>query len=311
MFEREPLLAKYSYPLKLIALIIIAVLSLLFTTIFGVVFAIPFFGFDVLESFGNTDMTNPDNIGFLKYSQIVSQIGLFIIPPILFAYWASRKTLTYLKLNIKPQLRFLLISTIIIFIALPFLGWIGEINQSMELPSFLSGFEDWMKKSEEEAAKLIMAFLNVKAVNAMLFNVFMIAIIPGIGEELLFRGVVLKLFKGWIRNYHIAIIISAVLFSALHLQFYGFLPRLLLGLLLGYMYVWSGSLWVPIFIHFMNNAFAIIYVYASGSTDILSSDVEAIGTSENTFIIGGSFIFLCFLMLIMLKWYRDTLPNSK
>lgn len=305
MIEREPLLARYSNPLKLIALIIIAILSLLFTTILGIVIAIPFFGFDMLENFGSSNMINPESIGFLKYFQIVSQIGLFIIPPILFAYLVSRRIPTYLKLNIKPQLRFLIISTIIIFVTLPFLGWIGEINQAMELPGFLSGFEDWMKKSEEEATNLIMAFLNVKTVSAMIFNVFMMAIIPGIGEELLFRGVILKLFRNWTKNYHIAIIISAVLFSALHLQFYGFLPRLLLGLLLGYMYVWSGSLWVPIFIHFMNNAFAIVYVYASGSTDILDSEVEAIGTSDNAFIIVGSFVFLCFLMLIMLKWYQD------
>ena len=193
----------------------------------------------------------------------------------------------------------------IIFASLPFISWLGEINQSLSLPESLSGIENWMERMENKANELIIAFLNVKSVGAKLFNVFMIAIIPAVGEEFLFRGVILRLFKEWTKNAHIAVLVSAFLFSALHLQFYGFMPRLLLGVILGYLFVWSGSLWVPMLIHFINNAFAIIYIYATGSMDLLNSDVDSIGASDNAFIIAMSATFMIFLMLIAYKWYRD------
>lgn len=303
--NKDPILANYSAPLKLIALIIILIISLLFTSLLGVVVALPFWGLNVLELSGSADYSNPGTVSLLKYLQVVNQFGLFIIPPLLFAYWVSRKIASYLRLNVKPELRIILVSTIIIFVALPFIGWLGEINQSLSLPAFLSGIENWMERMENKANELVIAFLNVKSIGGMLFNIFMIAIIPAFGEEFLFRGVILRLFKEWTKNAHIAVLISAFLFSALHMQFYGFMPRFLLGIILGYLFVWSGSIWVPMLIHFINNAFAIIYIYATGSMDLLNSNVDSIGASDNSFIIALSAVFVTFLMLIVYKWYRD------
>jgi len=303
--EKDPILANYSAPLKLIALLILLILSLLFTSLFGIAFALPFWGFDVLELTGTSDYSNPNTISLLKYLQVVNQLGLFIFPPLLFAYWVSRKIATYLLLNIKPQLRVIVVSIMIIFVSLPFISWLGEINQSLSLPEYLSGIENWMERMEGKANDLIVAFLNVKSFGGMLFNVFMIAIIPAVGEEFLFRGVILRLFKEWTKNTHIAVMVSAFLFSALHMQFYGFMPRLLLGIILGYLFVWSGSLWIPMLIHFINNAFAIIYIYATGSMDLLNSDVDSIGASDNSFIITASAVFMIFMMLIVYKWHRD------
>lgn len=308
--EKDPILANYSAPLKLIALLILLILSLLFTSLFGIAFALPFWGIDVLELTGSSDYSNPDTISLFKYLQVVNQLGLFIFPPLLFAYWVSRKIATYLLLNVKPQIKVIVVSIMIIFASLPFISWLGEINQSLSLPESLSGIENWMERMENKANELITAFLNVKSLGAMLFNVFMIAIIPAVGEEFLFRGVILRLFKEWTKNAHIAVLVSAFLFSALHLQFYGFMPRLLLGVILGYLFVWSGSLWVPMLIHFINNAFAIIYIYATGSMDLLNSDVDSIGASDNAFIIAMSAAFMIFLMLIAYKWYRDKNINE-
>ena len=303
--EKDPILANYTAPLKLIALLILLILSLLFTSLFGIVFALPFWGFNVLELAGSSDYSNPDTISLLKYLQVVNQLGLFIFPPLLFAYWVSRKIATYLLLDIKPQLRVIVVSIMIIFVSLPFIGWLGQINQSLSLPESLSGIESWMERMEGKANELIVAFLNVKSMGGMMFNVFMIAIIPAVGEEFLFRGVILRLFKEWTKNVNAAVLISAFLFSALHMQFYGFMPRFLLGIILGYLFVWSGSLWVPMLIHFINNAFAIIYIYATGSMDLLNSDVDSVGASDNSFIITSSAVFMIFMMLIVYKWYRD------
>ena len=89
----------------------------------------------------------------------------------------------------------------------------------------------------------------------------MIAIIPAIGEELLFRGVIQRLFINWTKNAHWGILITSILFSALHMQFFGFFPRMMLGILFGYLFLWSGSLWLPILCHFINNGSAVVYVY--------------------------------------------------
>jgi len=215
---------------------------------------------------------------------IVNQFVLFFFASLFFAFLVERRVFNYLSLNIKPSLKLTFILLISIFVILLFVSWFGDINQGLELPSFLSGIENWMENSEEAATKTMLAFLNVKSIWAMVFNVIMIALIPGIGEELLFRGVILKLLKRWTNNIHLAVIISAILFSALHMQFYGFLPRMVLGLLLGYVFVYTGSLWVPILIHFVNNASAIIFVYASGSNDILTQDIESFGSTSNVFV---------------------------
>ncbi|MCK4638890.1 MAG: CPBP family intramembrane metalloprotease, partial [Bacteroidales bacterium] len=144
--------------------------------------------------------------------------------------------------------------------------------------------------------------------NGFLFNILMIAIIPGIGEEFLFRGVLLRLLKEWTKNIHWAVFISAVLFSAFHLQFYGFLPRLMLGILLGYMFVWTGSIWVPIFIHFINNAAAVIFVYIVNKSK-LETNLESFGATDNLWLIIGSFLIVAVLLTVIYK-KRGNIQND-
>ena len=104
------------------------------------------------------------------------------------------------------------------------------------------GIEKWMKDAEESAAEITKAFLDVKTIPGLVFNVFMIAFLPAVGEELLFRGIIQRIFTDMTKSHHWGIWISAILFSAMHFQFYGFVPRVLLGALFGYLLVWSGSI---------------------------------------------------------------------
>jgi membrane protease YdiL (CAAX protease family) len=139
-------------------------------------------------------------------------------------------------------------------------------------------------------------FLEIKSTPELMLNLVMIALIPALGEELLFRGIIQRIFTDWSKNVHAGIWISAALFSAMHMQFYGFIPRLLLGVLLGYMLVWSGSLWLPILAHFFNNASAVIaiFLYNRGS---ISMDPDKIGIEESDtgYLIAGTVIFLSLL----------------
>ena len=158
-----------------------------------------------------------------------------------------------------------------------------------------------MKQKETEAMNLTFVFLDVKTVGGMIFNVLLIAIIPAIGEELLFRGVLIRFFKRWSGKVHLAVILSAILFSSLHLQFYGFLPRFALGLILGYTFVWSGSLWLPIILHFVNNASVLLMYYTTNSKDILTGDQEMLVSSDNNIFVVISLLFSMALLYLIYK----------
>jgi hypothetical protein len=151
----------------------------------------------------------------------------------------------------------------------------------MIFPNWLKGLEYWMRDSEDKAAKLTEKFLVINSPLDLLLAIFMIAVLPALGEELLFRGVIQRIIGEWSRNIHVGIWCSAILFSALHMQFYGFVPRMLLGVMLGYLYAWSGTLWLPIIAHFINNAAAVIlsYLFKQGT---ISVDADKIGTQSDT-----------------------------
>jgi len=118
-----------------------------------------------------------------------------------------------------------------------------------------------------------------------------LAILPALGEELVFRGFLLRYFSNFIRNIHVNIFLVALLFSAMHMQFYGFLPRFALGLMLGYLFVWSGTLWLPVLVHFLNNSIPVVvyYLVAKGT---LSVNPDDFGNTSSLWIIVVNAIFI-------------------
>ena len=128
----------------------------------------------------------------------------------------------------------------------------------------------------------------------------MVAVLPAIGEELLFRGVIQKIFINWTKNAHWGIWISAILFSAMHLQFYGFVPRMLLGVAFGYLLVWSGSMWLPIAAHFFNNGIAVIAMYLIDK-GLLSPEVETFGTTSDSYYSVAISVVLVAVFMVMIK----------
>ena len=149
-----------------------------------------------------------------------------------------------------------------------------------------------MKTAEENAALLTEQFLSVTTISGLIINILLMALLPAVSEELTFRGVLQRLFqaKGERRETrdervpHTAIWCSAILFSAIHMQFYGFLPRMLMGALFGYMLVWTGSLWVPILMHFTNNSMAVILYFVALRADWDMDKVDAIGTNDTLWL---------------------------
>lgn len=216
----------------------------------GMVIVFALYGTASMTYLSNPDPTIHESIVSLKILQICQAIGLFIAPGFLLATYFSSEPKNYLgfkKINIK--LGFLTALTVLF--AFPAINLLASLNEQIPLP-------EWMNGMEEKAQMLTKAFMQVNSFGGVLVNIFMIAILPAIGEELIFRGILQKLFAELTGKTFWGIIISATLFSAMHLQFQGFIPRFALGVLFSYLFVWSGSLWLPIIAHFINNSIAII-----------------------------------------------------
>lgn len=227
----------------------------------GIGLAIPILGINASElgSYMNTETI--ENIRVLKYFQTLQTLALFVFPAGVIAYVLGENVLQYLSLNFKPKLNSVLYVFITILVALPIMNVLIQFNESMKLPEFLGELEQLMRTSEDQAKKLTEAIISTKTMLGLFSNILIIAILPALGEELIFRGVFQRIFTQMTQNYHWGIFISAFFFSALHIQFYGFLPRLLLGMYFGYLMVWSKSLWLPILAHFFNNALAVVFYF--------------------------------------------------
>ncbi len=281
--------------------IFVIIVSFLAFLVLSLLIAIPIFGMDSMMAIPTlNDLNNPESLLILKYFQVVQAIGLFIIPPFILGYLFYGNIFKYLYLNKSITSSTLLLVVVLMFFASPFINLIGEWNSNMQFPEWMEGIEAWMKDAEEKAAELTEAFLKVDTIWGLFFNVFMIAVLPAIGEELLFRGVIQRIFTKMTKNNHWGIWISAILFSALHFQFYGFVPRMLLGVLFGYLLVWSGSMWLPIAAHFFNNGLAVVAMFMIDK-GMLKPEVETIGSTSGSYYIAVISMLLVGLFLWMIK----------
>ena len=226
----------------------------------------------------------------LKWVQLIQTAALFLLPPFLMAFLWTKQPLEWLKLKSETR-GYGLWAIFLMLIALPAINLVGYFNQQMSLPAFLEPLEQWMKTAEANAAHLTEQFLSVTTFDGLIINILLMALLPAVAEELTFRGVLQNLFevkdetlkkKG--NRVHMAIWCSAILFSAIHMQFYGFLPRMLMGALFGYALVWTGSLWIPILMHFTNNAMAVILYFLAIRSGWDMDKVDTIGTNDTLWL---------------------------
>ncbi|HWW39120.1 CPBP family intramembrane glutamic endopeptidase [Pedobacter sp.] len=199
---------------------------------------------------------NPEYLNGLKIIQICTSIGLFFAPPLLLAFENGRKIKDFYGFG-KPKAEWIFLVFLIMICSMPFMEWTALINQKMILPDFLKPLDTWMREKEEEAMRMTLILLKINTTWDFLVNLFMIALVPAVAEELMFRGGVQRGLNRMFNNPHVAIWFAAFIFSAIHMQFFGFLPRLLLGAGFGYIYYWSGSLWYAMLGHFINNGYAV------------------------------------------------------
>ncbi len=287
---------------------------LLFSLLFGLL------GLLIGQIWLGTDMmtlssyiTNPPNNkvrAFVYFYQFFNQLGVFFIPVLFFLFFVTDNMGNYLGLTGSPKGISIFIALLMIYIILPFVNYLTEINAGFHLPHSFIKIEQWMQNSERQADQITTMFLSVKSTGGLFLNLFIIALIPAFGEEILFRGVIQRLSTEWTHNTHLGVIIAAFLFSALHMQFYGFLPRFALGLMLGYLFVFSGNLWLPIVAHFINNASSVIifYLHYNGFIKI---KMEDFGATSNGFYIVGSLLMTLWLFSILYQKEGTAIKFSK
>jgi len=236
---------------------------------------------------GNAEELNLNNenmILFLKILQVASVVVIFIVPAILFSVFWTNQKIHYLGITKFPSFKVVLIAGIGMLLAMPLINWLSEINQQMQLPHSFAGMEAWMKSSEEQMAKLTEAFTKGTSVGSLILNLFVIAFMAALSEELFFRGVLQKVLIECVKNKHIAVWIGAALFSAFHMQFYGFFPRMIMGAYLGYLFLWTGSLYPSILAHFLNNGMAVFLAWLVNRGSI-SVDIDKVGAESGQWIL--------------------------
>ena len=237
-----------STAIKVSLLFLLVFLSLVLHTSLAVLL-ISFFADNGMAIIQNQDLTNQTSINYLKLMQLFTGVGIFITPILIYAYLTN---FDFKFVSVTRQ-DAILVCAIMLLIT-PFIALLVEWN--MLLP-----FPEWLMQFHFNSEPIITAFLNMDTIWDLLYTIFVIAIIPAIGEELFFRGYLQQTIGNWLSNHHKAIVLTGFLFSAIHLDIQAIIPRFLLGVFLGYLYYWGRNLWLPILAHFTNNSLAVIFSF--------------------------------------------------
>lgn len=210
---------------------------------------------------------------YLMLSHAISHPFTFLIPGVIYWRWSEQHRVEEFVRRPLPSYLLLAISLLIMIVFMPFNSWIIEWNRNLHLPQGLNRIEEWMFHKEEELAAMTQFLTDFSTGTELVVALIVMAVIPAVGEEVLFRGIIQRKIFHKIGDMHASIWATAALFSATHLQFYGFVPRMLLGAMMGYMYVWTRNLWTPIFAHFVNNAAIVVIVFLSHH-QLIDFDIE-------------------------------------
>ncbi|ARS37145.1 CPBP family intramembrane glutamic endopeptidase [Pontibacter actiniarum] len=218
--------------------------------------------------------SHPQGPGVMLMLQGVLQFFAFIVAPLFLLLSLNYKPADYLNWKVRPSWLLVLISAALIVLIMPANSIIINWNANLDFPNFMSGFEQWARQQEDQLAELTKLITRFETVPQLLVGLLVFAAIPAVGEELVFRGIAQRQIYRWSGNMHVAIWITGIIFGAIHVQFFGFFPRAILGALFGYLYFWSGRMSVPIVAHFVNNGFTVFMLYLQ-QTRTIDADIES------------------------------------
>ncbi|MDE7397587.1 MAG: CPBP family intramembrane metalloprotease [Muribaculum sp.] len=237
----------------------------------------------------------------VRLAVLVQNIVMFIFPAFMSALLISSRPFRYLRVAQMPGMRLTLLTIIVVIAAIPFLNYIVARNESVHLPESLSSLEASMRALEDMAQQMVLSIMGEPTVSGLIVSVLLIGVLTGIGEEVFFRGGLQSILVRMFGNTHVAIWVTAAVFSAVHFEFFGFVPRLLLGAFLGYLVVWSGSLWLSILAHALNNSIVVVCMWAelrTGNAVTVSKLGEGTSVSDILFVVLSA-VAVAFLLKTM------------
>lgn len=243
----------------------------------------------------------------MRMAMTIQSVCLFLFPSLVFTYLCQESPKNYLKVESESNysLALLLLSIILIVVIQPTIFALSFYNQQMVFPESLSSIENWMREAELNAEKSLTLLFVDKSVIGLVFNLLVLAVVAGLAEELFFRGCLQQIVQKIVINKHVAVWVTAFIFSAIHLQFYGFIPRLLLGALLGYLFIWSGNIWIPVIVHSVHNAINVILTHIYKETSVYEQ-IENYRFEDNILIILPSLILtIAILYAVHRKSYQQ------
>jgi len=283
----------------LFSMVILFILGLAFQFM-GAFLAAWIYGFSVSDILALGTYEDSSYVAASKLIQILGSVGTFIVPAFLFSYLFEGDLFSYYKFRNPTGMTPMFLVVLMMVSVIPFINYMAEINMKMEIP--IRALDQLLRTLESAAEEMMVAFTATNSIGGLLINLLMIGVIAAVGQELIFRGLLQKLMIDMVKNVHLAILITALLFSAFHFQFFSFLPRFVLGVLLGYLMYYGKSIWYPILAHFVNNAMGVIYYYfnSRGSADDM---LEEIGTS--TLIPVAAVVSLALFLLFGVLWYSQ------
>lgn len=219
--------------------------------------------------------------------ELIQSAGTFIVGSIICAFLLTKQSAQMLRINSNPQARIWCLAVVAALLIEPTVGLIAEWNTQLQLPAFLANLEQLMKSMEDQAAALTQLLLPTQSAKSLIPSLLVVALVPAIGEEWLFRGVLQSYFMGLCRHKHLAIWLCATVFSFIHFQFYGFFARLLLGAVFGYIVLLTGSIWPAVLTHFINNGTAVLGTWLEKNQQIPAGYVEHTPIDAATLVISA------------------------
>ena len=299
MMQRPGIYSQSSFTVQFLLLFGLCAAGLIFSQFLFISFTFLQQGFStenvmkVLETFGEDGDT-------LRSMQFFQTAIAFLFPALLAARLFGGDEKKYLFLETPVSGKSIAWAVIGILVAIPMINALAWLNEQIRLPESMSGIETFFKTSEESVRNAMNLMLYTDNPATLLMNVLIVAVLAAVSEEFLFRGVLQNIFGKMISNPHLVIWVVAVIFSAVHFQFYGFIPRILLGAYLGYLLYYSKSMLVPVIAHFANNFVSIIPYYKANPAVI--SELDAIGTDSNWWLAVVSF----FVWLVMFSAFKKS-----
>ncbi|MBR1804066.1 MAG: CPBP family intramembrane metalloprotease [Muribaculaceae bacterium] len=219
--------------------------------------------------------------GSVVYASIILQDVLtFIAPAIAAMVLCYYRPLQVMGLAQAPSWKGIVLAALVCAVSLPAMNWLVEWNKGMQLPQALSGLEQWMQAMEQQGEEVTRDMLEHQSVGGLLVNLCVVGFLAGLSEEIFFRGSMLKMFSRSGHISHVAVWVVAIVFSAMHMQFYGFVPRMLLGAWFGYLLWWTRSLWVPIIAHTLNNSLVVIFTWLEDRGVVSGDSVDSLGLAQ-------------------------------